>query len=427
MERTADPTLSDKNTLHPDSCQGKPAPRAQAGEAGEEPLRAPRPRAGWAAPAGVRAPAPRRSGTKDGPTRAGHAPRSATGTRLPEANEVYSLDPIKEPLRDCPRCSGGRSPHPSGAPSRAQETRDPTLRGVERGRPGLRNPGRGRRRGSGATTRPPSLLVRRGSLWLRAEERDPGVPASRQGSVRWLPLSPTHQRFGTIPFHSSLLPGVINGRVQTGRRPRQGLVGGSLRRPGSLGSEPEGELVGRTRPADRRGEERGGRKHTRGEPSCAPCDGPGIPPRGRLRRRLLQTAAGLAAARRPGRGRRRGAGPGRGGAVARATAPTAQRGRGRGRWRGGSAARAEVRAPSAVATAWAPPPRPLAPSRAAAAYAARRCRKPRRGGSEGAREAEGGAGAGPGWSGRRSIRGLQLWLLAGHRPSALLFAFPALW
>lgn len=33
----------------------------------------------------------------------------------------------------------------------------------------------------------------------------------------------------------------------------QGLVGGSLRRPESLDSEPEGELVSQTRPADRRG------------------------------------------------------------------------------------------------------------------------------------------------------------------------------
>lgn len=197
----------------------------------------------------------------------------------------------------------------------------------------MRNPGRGRRRGSGATTRPPSLLRRRRSLRLRAEGRERRGP--RGAAMEACGGGPC----GPLTSESEPSPSMVAfcqvsstaASKQADGRPGQGLVGGSLRRPWSLGSEPEGELVSRTRPADRRGEERGGRKHRRGEPSCAPCDGPGIPPRGRLRRRLLQTAAGRAAARRPKRRRRGGAGPGRGGAVAGATAPTAQRGRGGGR------------------------------------------------------------------------------------------------
>lgn len=147
-------------------------------------------------PSGARAPAPRRSGTKGRPdTRGARAPRAATGTRLPEANEFYSPDPMKEPRPDSSRCSGGRSPHSIGALSRAQVTQGPALRRAERGRPGLRNPGRGRRRGSGATTRPPSLLERRGSLRLREEGREraggsPGEPPWKREAAAPVAHSP---------------------------------------------------------------------------------------------------------------------------------------------------------------------------------------------------------------------------------------------
>lgn len=73
---------------------------------------------------------------------AGHARRTRPGPppapdslkRIP----FYNLNTTKEPRPDSPRCSGGPSPHPSGALFRVLVTRSPILssEGQERGVPG---------------------------------------------------------------------------------------------------------------------------------------------------------------------------------------------------------------------------------------------------------------------------------------------------
>lgn len=165
------------------------------------------------------------------------------------------------------------------------------------------------------------------------------------------------------------------GSQEAAVRPGQGLVGGSPRRPWSLGSE----LVSRTRPADRRGEERGGR-NTGAESRARSLRRPRNPaPRPAAAAAPADCGWAGGRAERPGRRRRGGAGPGRGGAVTRATAPTAQRGRGGARLPGDPAGRRRAR--------WGPGSRRRrrpSPAPSAAAVAARRRGQPRRGGSEGA-------------------------------------------
>lgn len=131
------------------------------------------------------------------------------------------------------------------------------LSGIERGRPGLRNlaPGGRRRRGSGIPTRLPLLSREEAPSGLPTEEREraavgtppsrwgrrspPHSPASLSHRRPWLPSARCHQRH--VPLK------------HTGYR-AQGLVGGSLRRPWSLGPKLEDELVSCTWPVDRRGE-----------------------------------------------------------------------------------------------------------------------------------------------------------------------------
>lgn len=191
-ERTADRSLSNKTPCTPTAARAPPASRAPAGEAREEPA--------LAATAGRAGPRPRGSerDPSAGPTTlrdkgaAGRAPPAATGGRLSGQRQSDSADPTQEPRPDAPRSSGERSPPRVGAPSRAQGPRGPTLRGAERGRPDLRNPGRGRRRGSGATTRPPSLLGEEAPSGSGRRSTRGGPPGRRHGSVRRRPPSPTH-------------------------------------------------------------------------------------------------------------------------------------------------------------------------------------------------------------------------------------------
>lgn len=181
------------------------------------------------------------------------------------------------------------------------------------------------------------------------------------------------------------------GPQQAARGPEEALAGGSLhRRPPSLGSEPEGKLVSRPRPADRRGQEEARADYSTGaesrtlllrrprESRPATCCGSS----GGLRRggRRAETQARAAEG-----------GAGRGGGVARATAPTAQ-GAGSLRSRGG-------RVWPAPGSPRFPPPRP-APRRPARPRPSRgRSTLTGSGASEGRKRRRGRGGGGGGRAG----------------------------
>lgn len=269
---------------HPDSGQREPASRELAEPGGAQAGGRAEPRGAWHSSPDLRAPRQRA---------AARAPRAPTGTGLHGADSFYHLNSIAEPRPDSP-----------GAPMGDNRTRGRPLSGP--GHPGVRSSeegkggapvaepglGPGRRRGSEATARQPPLLGRSGSRPLSAEGSDPGAPAPLTGasepSPSMLASARCHQPRGSAGPTSA----------------RQGLVGWSLRRPGSRGCEPERGLVCRTDQRTDGSRGQGGRKQG-AERRVAPCGAPEL----RRRRRLLRTAAGPTAARGPGRpGGRGGAG-----------------------------------------------------------------------------------------------------------------------
>lgn len=232
--RTAYPTPSNKTTGTPASARGSPP--SGSWRSREEP----RPADGWHSSPDLRAPRQRA---------AGRAPRAATGTGLHGANSFYHLNSIAEPRPGSP-----------GAPMADNRTRGRPLSGP--GHPGVRPSeegkggapvaepglGPGRRRGSEATARQPLLLGRSGSRPLRAEGRPPGAPAPLTGASE-----PSPSMLASARCHQPRGPA---GRTSA----RQGLVGWSLRRPGSRGCEPERGLVCRTDQRTHGSRGQGGRK-----------------------------------------------------------------------------------------------------------------------------------------------------------------------
>lgn len=103
-ERTAEPTLSNKNTCTPTAARASPPPARELAKPGRSlgsrRLPAGLGRARGGGPSRVGAPAPRRPGTKGRPdTREARAPRAATDTRLPRRMNSTARTPGKSPAR----------------------------------------------------------------------------------------------------------------------------------------------------------------------------------------------------------------------------------------------------------------------------------------------------------------------------------------
>ena len=159
--------------------------------------------------------------------------------QLPEALRWAIAAPERRPL-----------PGPSDLES------DPPLPGADRGRPGLQNrPGaRKAKRKRGHRTPAPAPREERlapGSGQRRPSARGPGAPPSglRQPPRPYPPASLSRPPPSQSRCHQR------QGPSRQTRGPGEALAGGFPRRPPSLGSDPEGKLVSRPRPADRRGQE----------------------------------------------------------------------------------------------------------------------------------------------------------------------------